>query len=128
MHGDYVTTQDIGLCRVKISVSYDDPLGKVHSFSDYFYLSITEPREEERDSAEDTGSQDQDSDSTDVDNTVGEGELKPIVKVIEQFDEQEERDDRPLPHIVRLSSTGLLTIAWSKPMKPYEKPTEIVDT
>ena len=48
--------------------------------------------------------------------------------MIEKFDDQEVRDDRPLPYIVRMSATGMLTIAWNKPMKPYGKPKEIFDT
>ena len=38
---------------------------------------------------------------------------------------QQKENNRPRPFISSFSMTGVMTIAWDRPMQPYEKPKQI---
>ena len=44
------------------------------------------------------------------------------------MEQPEDRNDRPVPYVVGFSPTGVMTIAWDRPMKPVENPEVIPPT
>ena len=114
VNGDKVTDTDIGVYKIIVQAAYIDPKGTKQFFSNSFYLHIL-------------------SDPTSKKLDLGLNEKRKIIplsdfKGLVMFQPQTYNEERPIPYIVDFSPTGVMTIAWDRTMKPYEKPDEIPPT
>ena len=114
VNGNKVTDQDIGMYKIIVEATYIDPKGIKQFFSNSFYLHIVGDSQKKK----------PDPDTDDKIQITSPSDFKGLV----MFKPQSQNKERPIPYIVDFSSTGVMTIGWDRPMKPYERPVEIPKT
>lgn len=114
--GYQLSQKYIGTWKINVVSEYVDPRGRYHKFESDYELEVYE----EKTTQIITPQQD-------------EKEQEPIYQEVSDFDgivvlEAQDELDRPVPYIANFTPTGLMTIAWDRKMKAYEKPQEIPAT